>query len=271
MKMDELNLKYSKLKEYIKGLGSVAVAFSSGVDSALLLKAAHDTLGDRAIAVTAHSPSFPEREAREADDFCRAEGIKHVIVDFDPLSVSGFADNPPNRCYICKRALFVKMIDAAKESGIFLMAEGSNTDDDADYRPGAAAVAELGVLSPLKEAGLSKGEIRALSKELGLPTWDKPSFACLATRFVYGERITDDKLRMVDLAEQRLIDLGFRQVRVRVHGNIARIEIEPGDFEKMLNPGVASSVNGYLTELGFHFVALDLGGYRTGNMNKELN
>ena len=269
--MDVLHRKKEKLEENLKRLGSIAVAFSSGVDSTFLLKVAHDLLGDRVIAITARSCSFPERELREADAFCKKEGILHVITDADELSIEGFRENPPNRCYLCKREIFSNMIEAAKKRGISHVAEGSNTDDTGDYRPGLLAVAELGVQSPLREAGLTKADIRALSKEIGLPTWDKPSFACLASRFAYGETITKEKLIMVDKAEQRLLDLGFRQVRVRVHGNVARIEIDRGEFEKMIQPEVSASVHQYLRELGFLYVTLDLGGYVTGSMNQELS
>ena len=251
-------------------MGSVAIAFSSGVDSTFLLKTAHDILGEKAIAITARSHSFPRRELKEAITFCETEGIQQIVVEAEELSIEGFKDNPPNRCYLCKRELFAKMIQAAKELGIENFAEGSNVDDAGDYRPGLIAIAELNVKSPLREAGLTKADIRILSKELGLPTWNKPSFACLATRFPYGETITAEKLHMVDMAEQRLLDLGFHQVRVRIHGNIARIEIEPSEFNKIIQADIASSINTYLQELGFQYVTLDLGGYIMGSMNKAL-
>lgn len=266
--MDTLNQKQQNLCEYIKGLGSVAVAFSSGVDSTFLLKTAHDLLGDKAIAVTACSCSFPQRELNEAKSFCKKEGIRHIIVESEELSIEGFAQNPKNRCYLCKRELFTKIKKIAAENGIEYVAEGSNLDDNGDYRPGLTAVAELGIKSPLREAGLSKADIRALSKEMGLSTWDKQSFACLASRFVYGETITEEKLRMVDKAEQKLLDMGFHQVRVRIHGKIARIEVEPAEFGKIIN--AADELNNYFQELGFTYVTLDLGGYKMGSMNKNL-
>lgn len=269
--MDILHEKMQSLKNYLCGLGSVAVAFSSGVDSTFLLKTAHNVLGENAIAVTARSCSFPAREQNEAVSFCKAEGIEHIIVDSEELSIEGFCQNPKNRCYLCKRELFTKIRAIAESRGISHVAEGSNIDDNGDYRPGLIAVAELDVKSPLREAGLTKAEIRELSKEMGLYTWDKQSFACLASRFVYGEPITEEKLSMVDRAEQRLLDLGFRQVRVRVHGNLARIEIDSADFERIICPDIAQPLKEYLHELGFLYVALDLGGYQMGSMNKTLD
>ena len=268
--MDELHLKKARLEEILKDLGSAAVAFSAGVDSTFLLKVAHDTLGENAVAVTTKISSFLDRDLDEAIDFCEAEGIVHIIEEVDELSIEGFSDNPPDRCYLCKHALFTAMIHAAEEIGIDNIIDGSNMDDEGDYRPGLAALKELGVRSPLKEAGLYKSDIRALSEELGLPTWNKPSFACLSTRFPYGEKITEEKLRMVDKAEQKLIDMGFDQVRVRVHGDIARIEIEPDRFGKIIQPDTAAQLNTFMQELGFRYVTLDLGGYVTGSMNRVL-
>ena len=267
--MAQIHEKKQFLENYLTSLGSVAVAFSSGVDSTFLLKTAHDVLGGRALAVTAQSASFPRREQEEAKAFCEAEGIKQIFVQSRELDIEGFRQNPVNRCYLCKRELFTKIKEIAASQGMAHVAEGSNMDDTGDYRPGLIAVAELGVKSPLREAKLGKEEIRLLSKELGLPTWDKPSFACLATRFVYGETISEEKLGMVDKAEQRLLDLGFRQVRVRIHDKLARIEVLPGEFEKLMEN--AAGIEEYFRALGFVYVTLDLGGYRMGSMNRTLS
>ena len=267
--MNELHQKFQSLQDYLKSLGGVVIAFSSGVDSTLLLKTAHDVLGDKAIAVTARSCSFPRRELDEAADFCKQQGIRHIVIDSDELSVEGFAQNPKNRCYLCKRELFTKILNVARENNLPYVAEGSNLDDNGDYRPGLTAVAELGIKSPLREANLTKSDIRQLSKELALPTWNKQSFACLSSRFVYGETITEEKLSMVDKAEQRLLDLGFHQVRVRIHGTIARIEVDPSEFTKILDN--SNELNDYFQQLGFTYVTLDLGGYKMGSMNKTID
>jgi uncharacterized protein len=246
------------------------VAFSGGVDSTLLLKAAHEELRERAIAVTARSCSFPARELGEAAAFCSSEGIEHIICDSEELDIEGFAENPRNRCYLCKNELFGKIWNEARARGIQNVADGTNTDDEGDWRPGLQAAAELGVVSPLREAGMSKDDIRAISRELGLATWDKQSFACLASRFPYGEKITREKLGMIDRAEQYLLDIGLRQVRVRRHGDVARIETdEPGTLILMDRP-LRTAVHEKLREIGFTYVSLDLLGYRTGSMNETL-
>lgn len=266
-----LDQKYERLKEYIKSLGSVVVAFSGGVDSTFLLKTVHDVLGDKAMAVTASSCSFPERELNAAKEFCRENGISHQVCKSEELDIDGFRQNPVNRCYLCKHELFEKIIDIAAEKGFENVAEGSNMDDMGDYRPGLQAIEELKVKSPLRAAGLYKEEIRQLSKQLGLPTWNKPSFACLASRFVYGETISEEKLGMVERAEQLMLDLGFRQVRVRIHDKLARIEVLPEELERVTQPAIREKINKELKKYGFSYVTLDLAGYRTGSMNETLD
>ena len=261
--------KLQLLQEELRRLGSVVIAFSGGVDSTFLLQVAHLTLGEKALALTARSGVVPQRDLREAEAFCTKYGIRHLYFDFDELAVPGFAENPPDRCYICKKTLFSNFLRIAKEHGAVLC-EGSNMDDLGDYRPGLKALAELDVHSPLRVAQLSKAEIRLLSHELQLPTWDKPSFACLASRFVYGERITAEKLAAVDKAEQLLWELGFKQFRVRVHGNLARIEVLPDELQRALAEPVRSTLHNKLQEHGFDYVTLDLLGYRTGSMNEIL-
>ena len=252
-------------------LESVAVAFSSGVDSTFLLYAAHDALGDRAIAVTASSCSFPERELKEAIEYCRRLGVRHFIVKSEELKIEGFAHNPKNRCYLCKQELFERIIKVAGENGIREVAEGSNKDDNGDYRPGLMAISELSVKSPLRDLGFTKQEIRDLSEYLKLPTWNKQSFACLASRFPYGELISEEKLKMVDKAEQLLLDMGFHQLRVRIHGDVARIELMPEEFPRFMEEERRLTVYEKFKEYGFSYVALDLKGYRTGSMNETLN
>lgn len=262
--------KYQALLDYFHTLDSVAVAFSGGVDSTLLLYAAAEALKDRALAITATAASFPEREHKEAVDFCRKHQIRQEIFFSDEFSIEGFAQNPPNRCYLCKRKLLSDMLQIANAHGITTLAEGSNVDDDGDYRPGRKAVEELGVVSPLRACGFTKQEIRTVSKQLGLPTYEKQSFACLASRFVYGETITPEKLHMVELAEAFLLSLGFHQLRVRMHGTLARIELAPEELERMLEPSLRVSVDKKLKEIGFSYVSLDLLGYRIGSMNETL-
>ena len=233
----ELSLqnKYDELKKYLSSLNSVAVAFSSGVDSTFLLKTAADMLSrENVLALTAKSHSFPKRELDESIAFCKSENIRQIVFESEELSIDGFSNNPSDRCYICKKELFSKIKGIAKEHNINAVVEGSNADDVNDYRPGMRAVAELEILSPLKKVGLTKDEIRTLSKQLGLKTWNKQSFACLSSRFVYGEQITVQKLDMIDKSEQLLLDLGFKQVRVRIHNDVARIEVLPNEIEKLI-------------------------------------
>ena len=261
--------KYETLETILKGIGSVAVAFSGGVDSTLLLTVAHAVLGEKAVAFTAASETFPSREAREAKDFCDERGIRQVVFESNEINVPGYRENPVNRCYLCKHSLFEQLQKLAKENGLSEVAEGSNVDDTGDYRPGMLAIKELGIRSPLREAGLTKEEIREISKELGLPTWRKQSYACLASRFVYGETISERKLKMVDQAEELLLNMGFHQLRVRIHENLARIEVDPSEFEVLLShrEEIAQAFKSY----GFSYVTMDLQGYRTGSMNETLD
>ena len=263
------NAKIKRLRASLREIGSAAVAFSSGVDSTFLLRAAHEELGDKAVAVTMRSQLIPRHELDEAAAFCRQEGIRHEIIDFDALSAPAVIANPPDRCYHCKKEVFGLISAFARAAGLAAVLEGSNLDDDGDYRPGRCAIKELGIRSPLHEAGLSKAEIRALSREMGLPTWDKPSFACLASRFPYGERITAEGLERVDGAERWLRErLGLAQLRVRAHGGLARIEVPPADIPRLA--AREADIAAALKELGFAYAALDLQGYRTGSLNEVL-
>ncbi|WMJ88958.1 ATP-dependent sacrificial sulfur transferase LarE [Anaerocolumna sp. MB42-C2] len=266
----DLHVKYDLLKENLRNLESVAVAFSGGVDSTFLLKTAFDVLGEHVLAVTARSSTYPEREFREAKEFTDKYKIPHEIIVSEELEVEGFSDNPVNRCYLCKNELFEKIGDIAYKHGILHVAEGSNHDDLSDYRPGLKAISEHGVISPLRMAELTKDEIRILSKELGLPTWNKQSFACLSSRFPYGQKITKEKLEMVDKAEQLLLDEGFRQVRVRHHGDIARIEVSQNEIQRFFDLNFINHISETFKKIGFSYTTLDLKGYRTGSMNETL-
>ena len=262
--------KMTRLRSTLREIGSAAVAFSAGVDSTFLLRVAHEELGDRVVAVTVRSSTFPRRELDEAVAFCRAEGIRHEIIDTSELDVPGFAENPPDRCYLCKKSIFGEIMAFAQANGFAAVLEWSNMDDDGDYRPGMRAIKELGVKSPLHDAGLTKAEIRALSREMGLPTAEKPSYACLASRFPYGERITAAGLERVERAERWLRDagLGLTQLRVRSHGDLARIEVPAGDIPRLA--AHATEISAAFKEFGFAYAALDLQGYRTGSLNETL-
>ena len=268
--IEDLEQKYEQLKNRIASAEKAAVAFSGGVDSVFLLYAAKEALGDQIMALTVSLRAVPRRELKEAEDFCRQHGIRHRVETADEFAIEGFADNPPNRCYLCKKTLFRKMLEAAAEEGFETLMEGSNLDDQGDYRPGLQALQELKIQSPLKEAGFTKAEIREMSRRLGLPTWAKPSMACLASRFVYGERITPEKMEMVEQAEEFLTELGFVQRRVRMHGNLARIELMFDQIPAMMEQGRYEQVQKRLRELGFSYVTLDLKGFESGSMNRNL-
>ena len=266
----ETEKKYQSLLTDLKLYPSLAVAFSAGVDSTFLLDCAHNVLGDRVTAFTARSCSFPERELLEAKKFCAEKKIRHIILNSEELNIPGFCDNPKNRCYLCKRELFEKIRSLSQQLKISHIAEGSNSDDNGDYRPGLKAIEELGILSPLRHAGLNKEEIRRLSFRQGLSTWNKQSFACLSSRFVYGEKITLTRLKMVERAEQLLLDLGFHQVRVRIHGMTARIEVNKDEIIKIFAPLIRDAISAEFHQIGFTFVTVDIDGYKTGSMNKTL-
>jgi len=252
-------------------MSRVLVAFSGGVDSTLLLKVARDTLGDQnVLAVTALSSLYPERELTWAHKLTQAFGVEHLLIQSNELEIEGFSKNPPNRCYYCKRELFEKLLKLSKDWGIPWVIEGSTLDDEKDHRPGRAAIQELGIRSPLKEAMFTKMDVRELSKALGLTTWDKPSFACLASRFPYGEEITLKGLKMVDKAENFLFGLGFKQVRVRHYQNLARIELYPEEMGRLMDGSLRGKVVSHLKRIGYHYITLDLQGFRSGSMNEVL-
>lgn len=260
--------KYNKLLNILRSTGALAVAFSGGVDSAFLVYAAHEALGGKLLAITAVTQSYPRHEAADAARILAQYGVKHEEITLDQLAIPGFCENGAERCYYCKYALFTKIKEAAQKQGISLVADGANTDDENDYRPGMRATAELGILSPLREAGFSKQDIRDISKELGIFTWNKPSYACLASRIPYGEEITAEKLAMVEKAEQALLDMGFKEMRVRCHGKLARIEVAENDFAKAA--AQRKEISAAVKNAGFLYAALDLEGFRSGSLNAAL-
>ena len=262
--------KLEQLKQYIRKLDRVAIAFSGGVDSTFLLKIAHQVLGERVIAVTAVSELSPGWEAEQARHLARLIGSSQLEIRGDELNIQEFSRNGADRCYYCKQYRFSRILEIARGKGISYVADGSNYDDLQDFRPGRKAARELGILSPLEETGMTKAEVRFFSKEMGLPTWDHPSFACLASRIPYGQEITREKLKRVEMAEDFLRELGFKQLRVRVHGEIARIEVAAEEREKFFSTDLLDRISNRLKEIGFVYVALELGGYRTGSMNQVL-
>ena len=261
--------KFKQLKDNLKKMQSVAIAYSGGVDSTFLVNVAHDVLGKNAIAITATSSTYPKRELEQAKKLAKQIGIRHIIINSEETEIDEFSKNPINRCYYCKKELFTKIKQIVNKENINYILDGSNIDDTYDYRPGTKALKRLGIISPLKDVGLTKQEIKELSQSMDLETWDKPAFACLASRFPYGIEITKDRLKQVERAETLLQSLGIKQFRVRYHNEIARIEVSKNDFQLILKH--SDNIVKEFKELGFKYITLDIEGYRTGSMNEVLN
>lgn len=267
----DIKEKLKKLQDTVKTLESVVVAFSGGVDSSLAAKICYDVLGEKALAVTARSETYPAYEYEEAKKIAKEIGIAHMTIDTSELGIEGFANNPPNRCYFCKSELFGKLREIAKEKSYKNVVDGANLDDTAEYRPGLDAARELHVRSPLKECGLRKADIRQISKYLNLSNWDKPAYACMSSRFPYGEPITEEKLTLVAAAEAYLRSIGLKQFRVRHHNTIARIEALAEDIPLLLKNDRRKELVKKFKEIGYTYVTLDMEGYRSGSMNEVLN
>lgn len=262
--------KQKQLESILRDAVSAVVAFSGGVDSALLTFMTHRQLGNNMVAVTARSSTYPEFQFNDALDFVSRREIPHVVIDSEELDIPNFSANPPDRCYFCKYELFSKLREIADDKGYQWVFDGTNTDDFSDYRPGSRAAKELGVRSPLAEAKLNKKDIRAISKHLSLPTWDLPAYACLASRFPYGEQINRERLAQIEQAEEAIRTMGFSQFRVRFHGEIARIEIAPEEMPRALSKEMLRKMSEQVKKAGFAYATLDLDGYRRGSMNETL-
>jgi len=269
-KTDDSNTKFQNLKKILSEMDSVLVAYSGGVDSTLVLRVANEVLGSRVLAVTAESSVYPSEELEQAEALAQNLGVRHKIIETQELSNPKFVNNPQNRCYWCKRELFAELINIARKNNLKHVLDGTNLDDMDDFRPGMKAAHEFGIRSPLKEAAFTKEDIRSLSKHLGLPIWDKPSLPCLASRFPYGMKITEENLVKVDQAETFLKMLDLTQVRVRHHNKIARIEVPQKDIPRFFEEKLRSQILSYLKKLGYSYVTVDLQGYRTGSMNEVL-
>jgi uncharacterized protein len=270
IEMNSLGAKFDLLRESFRRIRSAMVAFSGGVDSTFVLRVAHDTIGERVLALTTTSPTMPEHDRLNAIAMAQSLGVRHLVVASNELEIVGYARNPINRCYLCKHNLFTICEEKARQLGIEIILDGLNLDDLHDFRPGMRAAAEMQVRHPLVEAELTKTEIRELSRSLGLPTWDRPASPCLSSRFPYGTEITLDGLRKVERSEQVLRSLGFDVVRVRYHGEVARIELEASEIGRMLDATIRDAVDQQLREMGFRFVAVDLRGFRSGSLNEGM-